>query len=507
MGTQILAYDLGTGGVKASVFNEAGDSIAECFVSYETSYPKNGFHEQNPLDWWNAIITSTDNLLKNYAINKNEIVCIAVSGHSLGAVPIGLDGDLLSENVPIWSDSRAGAQATDFFKHISPSSWYLTTGNGFPAPLYAIFKIMWFKENFPQAYKKTHKFIGTKDYINYRLTGNLYTDYSYASGSGVYDLKAWKYKQEFFENAGISIDKLPEIVASTEIIGTLLPEAARVLGLSENVKVACGGVDNACMALGAGCLADGMAYTSVGSSSWIAVTGHEPIVDNQNKPYVFTHCIPGMFVSSEAIFSAGSSFRWLRDTVCLNLKNEKEPYDAMTQMASQAPLGANKLIFIPSLAGGSNLDKSPNVKGAFLGLTLGHTQNDLIRAVMEGICLNLKIALDVMSSYTTLADDMLIVGGGGKSQFWRQLFADIYEKNILETNIGQDAGSLGAAAVGAVGIGLWKDFGFVSKLHKVKSCLRPIKENSKKYKILLELFKKLNERQAGIGDLIEQTNW
>lgn len=506
-GNLILAYDLGTGGVKASIYTEAGESISECFVSYDTQYPRGGFHEQNPMDWWQAVTSATRALLKNESLDAREILCLAVSGHSLGIVPIGHDGGLLCENVPIWSDSRAVEQARKFFLQVPEGEWYQTTGNGFPPALYSIFKLMWFKEHLPHVYEQTAKFIGTKDYINYRLTGKLCTDSSYASGSGVFDLSAWQYKREYIENSGISPDKLPEILPSTELLGKILPSVSKDLGLSENVQVACGGVDNSCMALGAGCVSEGRAYTSIGSSAWIAVSGTRPIVDLQHKPYVFAHCIPGMYVSSAAIFSAGSSFRWLRDTVCQNLLAEEEPYDAMTRLASQSPLGANKLIFNPSLAGGSSLDKSPNIKGGFIGLHLGHTQNDLIRATMEGICLNLKIALDVMEGYSPLSSDMLIVGGGGRSQFWRSMFADIYTKNILETNIGQDAGSLGAATVAAVGIGLWKDFSKVANLHVLKSRIEPVQENSAKYRIILPLFKQIADIQSELGDMLERTNW
>jgi xylulokinase len=507
MSNQILAFDLGTGGVKASIYNDVGDSVAECFVSYETYYPQSGFHEQNPEEWWQAVVSSTRNLLLLPGVEVNEIICIAVSGHSLGVIPIGKKGELLSTAVPIWSDFRAVEQAKVFFKDISREEWYLTTGNGFPAHLYSVFKLIWLKDHFPELYEKSAKFIGTKDYINYRLTGKLFTDFSYASGSGVYDLKAWKYQSEYIDNSEISADKFPEIVPSTEIIGTLLPDIARQLGLNETIKVACGGVDNSCMALGAGCVDEGMAYTSLGSSAWIAVSGKDPIVDSQKKPYVFTHCVPGMFVSSVGVFSAGSSFRWMRDTVCLNLLNEKEPYDEMTKLAAQSPIGSKKLLFNPSLAGGSSLDKSPNIKGGFIGLQLGHTQGDLVRAVMEGISLSLRIGLDVMQSYTPFTEDMLIVGGGGRSQFWRSLLADIYNKNVIETNVGQDAGSLGAAAVAAVGIGLWKDFSIVPQLHKEKSRISPTVQNTQKYEIILGLFKHLADVQADIGDLIEQTNW
>ena len=135
MENQILAYDLGTGGVKASIYNEAGESIAECFVPYETHYPKPGFHEQNPIDWWQAVVTSTKTLLQNGLVNPNDIICLAVSGHSLGVVPIGSSGELLCNSIPIWSDSRATEQAQKFFMQVSEDEWYLTTGNGFPPAL------------------------------------------------------------------------------------------------------------------------------------------------------------------------------------------------------------------------------------------------------------------------------------------------------------------------------------------------------------------------------------
>lgn len=503
MAEKVLAYDLGTSGVKVSVYDRAGQSLGNCFRAYPTTYPRSGFHEQNPLEWWDSVVEATHQLLAESPGLKAEIVCVAVSGHSLGVVPIGRSGELLLEAVPIWSDARAVAEAKDFSERVPLTEWYLKTGNGFPQALYAIFKILWIKNNLPQIYQDTEKFIGTKDFINYCLTGRLCTDYSYASGSGVYDLISWRYDTDYIKAAGVDFSKMPEILPSTEIIGTLTPQAAEELGLGEHVQVACGGVDNACMALGAGCVLDGMAYTSVGSSAWIAVSGKRPIVDPDKKPYVFTHCVPDMFVSSAAIFSAGSTFRWLRDQVCQDLLAAEEPYDAMTALAAQAPLGAHRLFFNPSLAGGSSLDKSPNIKGGFVGLTLGHTRADLIRSVMEGVCLNLKIALDVMESYTRLSDDMLIVGGGGRSQLWRQIFADVYGKNILETNIGQDAGSLGAAAVAAVGVGLWPDFQFVKDLHHLKSKIAPKREHQAAYLPLYELFKRMSSVFADMGDWIE----
>ncbi len=507
----IIAYDLGTGGTKASLFDENGVSIASSFLPYDTYYPLNNFREQKPKEWWDVVVRSTNNLITKVDVDLNDIIALAVAGHSLGAIPLDKDGNLLVENVPIWSDSRADAQAKRFFEKIDETAWYETTGNGFPAPLYSVFKMMWYKDNIPDVFDNVYKFVGTKDYINFRMTGVIATDYSYASGSGVYDLVNWGYKDEFISASGVPADKLPEIFPSTHVLGTLTAKASEELGLPQSVKVVSGGVDNACMALGAGCIGEGEAYTSLGTSSWVAVSSGKPIVEPIKKPFVFTHCVPEKFVSATAIFAAGSSYQWLRNTVCQEfLKIEKDggedAYVAMNKLAESSPVGSNNLLFIPALAGGSSLDRSQNLRGAFIGLDLKHTRNDLIRAVLEGVCLNLRLAVDVLACNTVLSQDMLIVGGGGKSPFWRQLFASIYNKNITESNMGQDAGSFGAACLAAVGSGLWSGFDKVKSIIKIKESITPIPAHNAYYERILPVFEKISDMHCDIGDMMADIN-
>ena len=210
--------------------------------------------------------------------------CLAISGHSLGAVPVDREGRLLRNTIPIWSDARAQEQARRFFEKVDENEWYLTTGNGFPSALYTVFKIMWYMDNEPDIYRDAFKIIGTKDYINLRLTGVIKTDHSYASGSGVYDLKRNAYHEGYITASGISADKLPDIIPSTAVLGTLTPRAAEETGLGTNVKVVCGGVDNSCMALGAKNVEEGRVYTSLGSSAWIAVSSTEPVLDPKRSP-------------------------------------------------------------------------------------------------------------------------------------------------------------------------------------------------------------------------------
>jgi xylulokinase len=263
------------------------------------------------------------------------------------------------------------------------------------------------------------------------------------------------------------------------------------------------------MALGARNIERGRVYLSLGSSAWIAVSDDKPVLDAVSKPFVFTHVIPEMFTSAVSIFSAGNSFRWLRDNICPDLhekaaQTNQDVYDLMAKLAEESCTGANKLLFNPSLAGGSSQEPNANIRGAFSGLDLGHTRADLIRAGMEGIAMNLGSVLKVLKQFSNLSDEMVIVGGGSKSKLWRQIFADVFNMNIVKTNIGEDAGSLGAAAIAAIGCGLWKDFSKVDQIHKIQSIAEPDPERHEDYKRLEPVYEMLRNAQAEIGESLSQ---
>jgi len=387
---KIIAYDLGTGGNKASLYDSDGNCLESTFIPYRTFYSRAGWHEQRPDDWWKAVVESTKKLLDKKKDEKKNIFCLSISGHSLGLVPLDREGRLLRSTTPIWSDTRPEKQVKEFFSKIDKKNWYMTTGNGFPAECYPVFKVMWYRENESDMFKKVFKIIGTKDFINFKLTGKIVTDYSYASGSGVYNLKKWAYSPELIQAAGLDEELFPSAALSTHIVGELTRDAAEELGLPAGIKVICGGVDNSCMALGAGNISEGRVYTSLGSSSWIAVSSAHPVVDFKNRPFVFTHVIPEMFTSAVSIFSAGSTMEWVKNTMCGDLllaaeKEGKDIYELMNELANTSPPGARKLLFNPSLAGGSSQELSPHIRGALSGIDLGHTRADIIRSCMENV--------------------------------------------------------------------------------------------------------------------------
>ena len=506
---RIIAFDLGTGGCKASLYDREGRCEGSHFEAYETRYTQSGHHEQRPDDWWNAVVGSTRELMRSSGAEPVTVRCIGVSGFSLGMVPLDGRGALLLEWVPIWTDSRpTDRELARFFAEVDEHTWYETTGNGFPPSLYTVFKLMWLRNEERELFARVDKAIGTKDYINYRLTNHIVTDHSYASGSGVYDLAGWKYSDALIAAAGLPRSIFAETLPSTQILGGLTPEAAAALGLSREVKVVTGGVDNSCMALGAGNIEEGSVYNSLGSSSWIAVTSRAPLIDHDRKPYVFAHVMPGLFNSATAIFSAGSSHKWMVRELCRDIVDSTagdEAYAMVEDLARRVPIGSRGLMFNPSLAGGSSLDRSQRIRGAYLGLTLEHSRADLVRATFEGISLGLRDALDVLSTMTTVKEEMVLVGGGAKSAFWRQMLADVYGMTVRKTTIDQQAAALGAAAVAAVGFGFWKDFSRITDLHVELQRHEPDPAATSAYERLMPLFRKSSDFMSSYGELIESS--
>jgi xylulokinase len=490
----IIAYDFGTGGIKASLYDKDSSCVHSCFQAYETRFPQPGFHEQRPDDWWQAFINATKQLLHESSIDRTQVLSLGISGHSLGLVPLDAEGNSLLEWTPIWSDTRAGEEAKAFFEQYDEKQWYLDSGNGFPAAHYPLFKLKWLQAHSPDVFNKMVSFLGTKDYINFRLTGVIATDYSYASGCGGYHLDNWAYHDKVIDAAELPKAIFPKIVASTDIIGCLHKEAAEATGLPTTVKVVAGGVDNSCMALGAGNISDGNAYNSLGSSSWIAVSSKIPLVDLNSKPFVFTHVVPGLFTSATAIFSAGTALEWFRKEVFKGAE-----YSEITQSAQTSTVGANSLLFNPSLSGGSSLDRSPDCRGAFIGLALSHTKDDMAQAVFEGITLSLRTAYQALNELGCKSNHMRIVGGGSQNEYWMQMFADVFDCSISVTSVNQQCAALGAATLAAIGIGFWDDFSVVEKSHHDCVEFNPDERNANKYRQIHDEYKKISDDLCDIS--------
>jgi xylulokinase len=478
-----LALDLGTGGCKASAWSADGTCLAESVVDYPTLHPRTGWNEQRPADWWRAVVHSVHSLTTEHPEWGRRIAGIAVSGHSLGAVMLDGDGHVLSETTPIWSDTRANVEADEFFQHVDETSWYVTTGNGFTPLLYPIFKAMWFRRHQADAWSAARCLVGSKDYVNLRLTGVLATDHSYASGSGCYDLRQRSYDTGILSAAGLDVAMFAPIVASTDRLGTLTDAAAGELGLSRSTPVFAGGVDNSCMALGSRLTRPGRMYASLGSSSWVNVASSEPVLDPHARPYVFAHVVPGLFISALSTFSSGTTILWLRDLLAPGMTMEQFITEACT-----APPGSEGLLFLPMLSGGTPLEGGAGARGVLQGLDLAHRRPHIARAALEGIVASLRRSFDIMRAYAADESELLISGGGAQHPGWNQIYADTFGVPVLRTAVDQQSAALGAAATAFVGAGLWSDFSEAERPHTTRERFLPNGDAEQTYAILCRRF-------------------
>ena len=484
----VVACDLGTSGCKSAIYETSGNRLAETYVAYATLHPAPLCREQAPEDWWRAILESCHAVIEQAAASPAEVLAIGLSGQSLALVPLDVDGRLLLESVPIWWDARAQEQAATFFREFPEDDWYMRTGNGFPAPLYTLFKLLWLRDHRPDVFGATRTVVGSKDFINYRLTGRVATDYSYASGFGAYDLLNRRYDRELLAVAGVDPALLPEIVPGSEVVGGVLPKIAKALGVAAGTPVVAGGVDNACMALGAREIRAGRVYCALGSSNWITVSSERPILDIATRPYVFDHVVPHLYVSAASTFGGGASISWIRERIFSEPGVRSVSNKEIETLAASAPVGAHELVCVPTLAGGTFLEGGPEVRGALVGLDLRHSRADVARAFLEGAAMALRPAVDLMRRLADIEDEMLLVGGGSKSAVWRQILADVFGMPVVRTNVDQQAATLGAAALACVGIGAWRDYSTIDECHKEVDREEPDAAHAERYRRLYAVF-------------------
>jgi xylulokinase len=510
----ILAHDLGTTGNKASLYNLDGDLIKSCYHSYTTFYPHPSWVEQTPESWWQALIHSTHEVLSTAQISPSEIIGLSFSGQMMAGIPVDQEGKVLQKNVMIWADYRSGPQAQAVKEKIGWETFYHTTGAGMEIPLYPIAKILWIKENLPEIYKQTYKFLGAKDVLIQRLTGRFVTDYSDASNTGLFDIHRKEWSAEIIREVGIELDKLSdEVLPSHTVVGRVSKRAAAETGLLEGTPVILGGGDVACAALGAGVVQKGSAYNYIGSASWLAVASPKPIFNNQMRPFTLCHVVPNRYVVQLAMFSAGVAFEWIRDQICW-MENSYaqhrglDAYEVMTEEAAASVAGAHGLLFLPNMRPGGAPHNNLNDRGALVGLTLAHKRDDILRAVLEGITFNIRLMCEAMEEQVGIPfTELRMIGGGSKSALWRDIEANVLNKKILTLSAHQEANSMGAAIITGVALGSYKNFEEGVQIYvKERETVAPKEEMVKIYERQYPLFNCAYSALCPVNDDINRMN-
>jgi xylulokinase len=491
MTSLVLAHDLGTTGNKATLYDHEGVLVGSAFFPYSTEYAHPRWAEQDPEDWWLAVCSSTRRLMIETAVRQHDIACIVFSGQMMGCVPLDKNANPLSKAI-IWADQRAVRQERWLAERLSHDEVYSITGHRLSAS-YSLCKILWMREHRPDVFRASHKFVHAKDAMVARLTGVFATDPSDASGMNLYDLERGCWSGRVLDAAGLDEARLPELRQSVEIVGTALPGAAAELGISTGTPVVMGGGDGACAAAGAGVVGEGAAYNYVGSSSWIALATPKPIYDPRHRTFTFGHVVPNMFMPTGTMQSAGASYQWARDNLPATASRRAArpgttAYELMNAEAEESVPGCGGLIFLPYLMGERSPRWNPDARGAFVGLTVRHGRGEILRAVLEGVTMNLRVILDAFRAQGTDIQAMRLIGGGARGRLWNQIMADVYGMPVHRLTILEEATSMGAALIGGIGAGLYSDFSMIDAMNQVAEVISPNPEAQKVYDRIYSIF-------------------
>ncbi|MBC8610390.1 xylulokinase [Massilimaliae timonensis] len=490
MKTYLLAHDLGTSGNKAVLYDEQGSLCASTLYEYQTDYPEAGFVEQDPEDWWRAVCSSTRELIAKAKISPGQIACVSFSGQMMGCLLVDRQGIPLRRMI-IWADTRSQKQERRMIEAIGEERGYQITGHRLSAS-YGGAKLLWIKENEPEVYRNAYKMLNAKDYMIYRLTGNFVTDYSDASSTNLFDLRKKQWSEEILQELAVPKDLLPQLHASTDMVGAVSPEAARQTGLLSGTPVIAGGGDGSCACVGAGVVRPGKTYHVLGSSSWISMASEEPVFDPAKRTFNWVHLDPELYTPCGTMQAAGVSLQWFKNTFCqeesrLAAEQGVSPYQLIDQMVAQSVPGANGLLYLPYLLGERSPRWNPAASGVLLGLRTGSSRGDCARAVLEGVGYNLRVILDIFRQ-TRPIGEITVIGGGAKGKVWLQILADIFQMPLQLPRYLEEATSMGAAVCGGIGAGIFDSFDVIDRFNPTEEMLYPREEYAARYEKLYQLF-------------------
>lgn len=382
---------------------------------------------------------------------------------------------------------------------------YEITGHRLSAS-YSAAKLLWVRRREPDIYRRCYKMLHAKDFIICRLTGKFVTDYSDASGTNLFDIRAKMWSEEILRALDLDEELLPELHPSTDIAGGVTKAAAEATGLLEGTPVVIGGGDGSCACVGAGVVDEGSAYLVLGSSSWISLASREPLFDPEMRTFNWVHLDPELYTPCGTMQAAGYSYQWYRNALCRGemeeaAKTGESPYERINRGIMESAPGAGGLLYLPYLLGERSPRWNPDARGAFVGLSVTTGKHDLSRAVLEGVGYNLRVILESMRREREMKELMLI-GGGAKGQTWPRILSDIFQMPLKIPAYREEATSMGAAVCAGVGVGIYRDFSEAKRINTIVDTVMPREENRLRYDRLYEIFNHAYDALTGVyGEL------
>jgi len=482
----LLGLDIGTSGVKALLISVKGKIISSKTTSYPLKTPHPGWAEQSPYDWWEAALKVIRETVSDNPIDSTRIKGISLSGQMHSSVFLDEKMEVIRPAI-LWSDTRTAEQCSKIYAKaggLAQLIGYVSNPalEGFTAP-----KILWLKENEPENYQKVKYVLLPKDYIRYRLTGELFTEVSDAAGTLLFEVIKKRWSTGLLKKLQIDPDLLPPVLNSFDLAGRITKKIAEQTGLTPGTPVVAGGADNACGAVGSGIIQEGRVMVSIGSSGVVLAQTDNPQADQKGRIHLFNHACPESWYMMGVTLSAGMSYEWLQKKLFNNSLN----YTKLNQLAEEIDPGSEGLIFLPYLYGERTPHADANARGVYFGISGKHDQRHFVRSVLEGVTFALKDSLELIKDKGVKIKEIRAIGGGAKSRIWQQILADILGEEINLLNV-EEGPAFGAALIAGVGVGIYGSFAeAVNRIIKVEKTIIPGTQNSERYNHYYQLYKKL----------------
>ncbi len=448
--TFFLGIDVSTTATKALLIGSDGGVVSVASSEYNYETPRPMWTEQHPHLWWQATVASIRRVLAESGVNPADVRGVGLTGQMHGLVLLDEKGQVLRPAI-LWNDQRTAAECDEIRARLGKDRLIQITGNdaltGFTAP-----KILWVRNNEPEVFARARHILLPKDYVRYRLTGEFAIDKADGAGTILFDLKMRDWSREVLEALEIPPEWLPPTFEGPQITGRVTPEAAEETGLKAGTPVMAGGGDQSAQAVGVGAVEPGVVALTLGTSGVVFASTQEPFIEPEGRLHAFCHAVPERWHLMGVMLSAGGSLRWYRDTIAPGTD-----FDTLLAPAAAVPPGSEGLLYLPYLTGERTPYPDPLARGAFVGLTVRHTQAHMTRAVLEGVAFGLRDSFELMKA-VGLAEitQVRASGGGARSPLWRQILADVLGVELVTVNTTEGA-AYGAALLAATGAGVFPD--------------------------------------------------
>ncbi len=494
----LLGIDIGTSACKIAVFRKNGEVVATANGKYNVYYPKPGYAEQDPDEWWSAVCKATKECLWKGNVDPADIAGIGVDGQSWSAIAIDRRGDVLART-PIWMDNRSAAVCERISEEIGEEEIFKVSGNPLTAQ-YTTGKVLWYQKNRPEVYQQTDKILQSNAFIVYRLTGKVSQDICQSYGWHCFNMADGTWDDDMRKAMGIPEEFLPEISPCHAVIGTVTREAAEESGLIEGIPVVAGALDAACGTLGAGVIRNGDTQEQGGQAGGISICTD---VYKADKRLILSHyVVPGYWILQGGTTGGGGVMRWMEQEFgdyerVMADELGRSPLVQFNEIAGKVAPGSDGLVFLPYMSGERTPIWDPNAKGVFYGLDFSKRKGHLIRAAMEGVAYSVRHNLETAEEAGASVEVLRSMGGSANSLLWTQMKSDITGKPIVVPE-SDTATTLGAVMLAGVGIGMYRDFQeavdmtvTVKREHKPNPEVKEVYDRN--YEIYLELYQKLKD--------------